>query len=34
MARVLWEQVDAKPPACSVEEYERDVEDRLRKGLY
>jgi hypothetical protein len=35
MARVLWEQIDAKPAGqCSAEEYERDMEDRLRKGLY
>jgi PPOX class probable FMN-dependent enzyme len=35
MARVLWEQTDAKPAGqCSAEEYERDMEDRLRKGLY
>jgi PPOX class probable FMN-dependent enzyme len=35
MARVLWEQIDAKPAGqCSAEEYERDMEERLRKGLY
>jgi uncharacterized protein len=35
MARMLWDQIDAKPATqCSVEEYERDMEDRLRKGLY
>lgn len=35
MAKMLWEQIDAKPPThCSAEEYERDMEDRLRKGLY
>jgi PPOX class probable FMN-dependent enzyme len=35
MARVLWEQIEAKPTGqCSAEEYERDMEDRLRKGLY
>ena len=33
MARILWEQIDARPQ-CGVEEYERDMEDRLRKGLY
>jgi len=33
MAKMLWEQV--KPTShCSAEEYERDMEDRLRKGLY
>jgi len=35
MAKMLWEQIDAKPPSlCSAEEYERDMEERLRKGLY
>jgi hypothetical protein len=35
MAKMLWEQIDAKPASlCSAEEYERDMEDRLRKGLY
>jgi hypothetical protein len=35
MARMLWDQIDAKPVAlCSAEEYERDMEERLRKGLY
>ena len=35
MAKMLWEQIDAKPAThCSAEEYERDMEDRLRKGLY
>jgi len=35
MAKMLWEQIDAKPTSvCSAEEYERDMEDRLRKGLY
>jgi PPOX class probable FMN-dependent enzyme len=35
MARMLWDQIDAKPTAlCSAEEYEREMEDRLRKGLY
>jgi hypothetical protein len=35
MAKMLWEQIDAKPTThCSAEEYERDMEDRLRKGLY
>jgi hypothetical protein len=35
MAKMLWEQIDAKPAAvCSAEEYERAMEERLRKGLY
>jgi hypothetical protein len=35
MARMLWDQIDAKPAGqCSAEDYERDMEDRLRKGLY
>lgn len=35
MAKMLWEQIDARPASvCSAEEYERDMEDRLRKGLY
>lgn len=35
MARMLWEQIDAKPAGhASVEEYERDQQERLRKGLY
>ncbi len=35
MAKMLWEQIDAKPASLrSAEEYERDMEDRLRKGLY
>ncbi|HET9922749.1 MAG TPA: pyridoxamine 5'-phosphate oxidase family protein [Methylomirabilota bacterium] len=35
MAKMLWEQIDAKPASlCSSEEYERDMEERLRKGLY
>jgi hypothetical protein len=35
MAKILWDQIDLQATAsCSVEEYERDMEDRLRKGLY
>jgi PPOX class probable FMN-dependent enzyme len=35
MAKILWDQIDLQSRAsCSVEEYERDMEDRLRKGLY
>jgi uncharacterized protein len=35
MAKILWDQIDAKPAThCSAEAYERDMEDRLRKGLY
>ncbi len=35
MARMLWDQIAAKPAGhCSAEAYERDMEDRLRKGLY
>jgi PPOX class probable FMN-dependent enzyme len=35
MAKMLWDQIDAKPAGhCSAEAYERDMEDRLRKGLY
>ena len=35
MARMLWDQIDAKPSVPGrVEEYEREMEDRLRKGLY
>jgi uncharacterized protein len=35
MARILWDQIDAKPAglAC-VEDYERDQQERLRKTLY
>jgi PPOX class probable FMN-dependent enzyme len=35
MARMLWDQIEAKPAghAC-VEDYERDQQERLRKGLY
>jgi len=35
MAKILWDQIDLQATAsCSVEEYERDMEDRLRRGLY
>lgn len=35
MAKILWDQIDLQSSAsCSAEEYERDMEDRLRKGLY
>jgi uncharacterized protein len=35
MARILWDQIDLKATAqCSADDYERDMEDRLRKGLY
>ena len=35
MAKILWDQIDLQSTvSCSVEEYERDMEDRLRKGLY
>ena len=35
MARMLWDQIEAKPTghAC-VEDYERDQQERLRKTLY
>lgn len=35
MARMLWDQIEAKPAghAC-VEDYERDQQERLRKTLY
>lgn len=35
MARMLWDQISVKPAgAGTVEEYERESEERLRKGLY
>ena len=35
MAKILWDQIDLKATAqCSADDYERDKEDRLRKGLY
>jgi hypothetical protein len=35
MARMLWDQIDAKPAGLScVEDYERDQQERLRKTLY
>lgn len=35
MAKILWDQIDLKATAqCSADDYERDMEDRLRKGLY
>ncbi|HEY7869078.1 MAG TPA: pyridoxamine 5'-phosphate oxidase family protein [Methylomirabilota bacterium] len=35
MARMLWDQIEAKPAGHScVEDYERDQQERLRKGLY
>ncbi len=35
MAKILWDQIDLQSTtSCSAEEYERDMEDRLRKGLY
>ncbi len=35
MAKILWEQIDLQATAqCSVDDFERDMEDRLRKGLY
>jgi len=35
MARILWDQIDLEATAqCSAEDYERDMEARLRKGLY
>ena len=35
MANILWDQIDLKATAqCSVDEFEADMEDRLRKGLY
>jgi PPOX class probable FMN-dependent enzyme len=35
MARMLWDQIEAKPAGLScVEDYERDQQERLRKGLY
>jgi hypothetical protein len=33
MARMLWDQIDAKPAAC-VEDYERVQQDNLKKTLY
>ncbi len=35
MAKILWDQIGLKATAqCSADDYERDMEDRLRKGLY
>jgi PPOX class probable FMN-dependent enzyme len=35
MARMLWDQIEAKPAGLTcVEDYERDQQERLRKGLY
>lgn len=35
MAKILWDQIDLKATAqCTADDYERDMEDRLRKGLY
>ena len=35
MAKILWEQIDLQATAtCSVDEFEVDMENRLRKGLY
>ena len=35
MARILWDQIEAKPADLScVEDYERDQQERLRKTLY
>lgn len=35
MARMLWDQIEAKPAGLScVEDYERDQQERLRKTLY
>jgi PPOX class probable FMN-dependent enzyme len=35
MARMLWEQIEAKPAGVScVEDWERDQQERLRRGLY
>lgn len=35
MARMLWNQIEAKPAGLScVEDYERDQQERLRKTLY
>lgn len=35
MAKILWEQIDLQATAtCSFDEFEVDMENRLRKGLY
>ena len=35
MAKILWDQIGLKATAqCTADDYERDMEDRLRKGLY
>ena len=35
MAKILWDQIGLKATVqCSADDYERDMEDRLRKGLY
>jgi len=35
MARMLWDQIEAKPAGWTcVEDYERDQQERLRKTLY
>jgi len=35
MARMLWDQIEAKPAGhARVEDYERDQQERLRKTLY
>ena len=35
MAKILWDQIGLEATAqCSADDYERDMEDRLRKGLY